>query len=66
MNIGDSVKIVATPYVHDSLQPGKIGRIVEVMSGNTFNVVMADEHQDGEGDLSWPFYKDEIEVIDAV
>lgn len=62
MKVGDRVKIVASPYVNTSLQPGRTGRIVAI-EYNLYAVVMDDLHPDSLGDLNWPFDAYELEVI---
>ncbi len=62
MKVGDSVKIVASPYVHESLQPGKTGYIERVFF-DLYYVIMDEQHTDGAGSLDWPFDKHELEVI---
>lgn len=62
MKVGDRVKIVSSPYVHESLQPGKTGRIIDRDYG-LLRVVMDDQHPDGSGDLDWPFDAYELEVV---
>lgn len=62
MNIGDRVKIVHTPYVANSLQVGKTGRVVRMMFG-LVDVVMDDGFPDGDGAVDWPFDPEELEVV---
>lgn len=62
MKVGDKVRIVKSPYVAESLQPGKTARIVKV-TFDGFEVVTCDEYADKDGDLSWPFYPYELEAI---
>jgi hypothetical protein len=64
MKIGDRVKILHSPYVNPSLQPGKTGRVVAV-EDDLYNIVMDDSHPDSFGDLDWPFDAQELEVINV-
>lgn len=63
MNIGDRVKIVHSPYMAESLQVGKTGRVVS-LDFDLVNIITDDGHADGAGDLDWPFDPNEVEVID--
>ena len=63
MKVGDKVKIVSSIYGADSLQPGKTGRIVNIVADYSADVIMDDDHPDSSGALDWPFEFDELEVI---
>jgi hypothetical protein len=63
MNVGDRVKIRKSPYMAPSLQPGRTGRVVSLDFGN-INIVTDDGHEDGAGELDWPFDLSELEVIE--
>lgn len=62
MKVGDRVKIVHSPYMAESLQAGRTGRIVGLDFG-LVNIVTDDGHADGAGDLDWPFDPQELEVV---
>ena len=65
MKVGNRIKIVYSPYMAESLQPGKTGRIVSMDFG-MISIITADGHADGAGDLDWPFEARELVVIDEV
>lgn len=63
MKIGDTVRVLHSPYVNPALQAGKTGRVVFIHESGAADIVMSDGFPDTYGDLDWCFDSHELEVI---
>lgn len=63
MKVGDRVKLVATEYLAEELQVGLTGRIAKFGSHECIEVAMDSGYTDDDGDFLWPFYAEELELI---
>lgn len=70
IKVGSRIKIVksknsdaASPYVSEELSEGQTGRVVG-FSGTCYEVEMDNGYGDDDGDISWPFYAEELETIE--